>query len=59
VLRILLTFQRGGRPMTDGLMIEITLRMNRLARVVEITKVVGRVGGVPQMGLNNAGTPAS
>lgn len=31
--------------MTNGLMIENTLRMNRLARVVEITKVVGRVGG--------------
>jgi hypothetical protein len=39
--------------MTNGLVIEITLRMNRLARVVEITKVVRRVGGLkrgPQNG---------
>jgi hypothetical protein len=35
--------------MTNGLVIEITLRMNRLVRVVEITKVVRRVGG-PQKG---------
>jgi hypothetical protein len=44
--------------MANGLVIEITLRMNRWARVVEITKVVGRVGG-PPMGLSLAGTPAS
>jgi hypothetical protein len=30
--------------MTNGLVIEITLRMYRWARVVEITKVVGRMG---------------
>jgi hypothetical protein len=43
--------------MTNGLVIEITLRMYRWARVVEITKVVGRVGGAsngPQSG-GNAG----
>jgi hypothetical protein len=31
--------------MASGLVIEITLRMYRWARVVEITKVVGRMGG--------------
>jgi hypothetical protein len=40
-----LRFQRGGCPEEDGLVIEITLRMYLLARGVEITKVVDRIGG--------------